>query len=291
MKEILVVSGKGGTGKTSITAALASLCKNIVLADCDVDASDLHLVLSPKVLEEHDFISGHEAVINQDKCINCGMCFNVCKFDAVKFNDIGEFYIDATACEGCGVCTWMCPKGTIEFPEALCGKWFSSETRFGPMIHAKLEIAAENSGKLVSVVRNQAKQKAVSKDKDVILIDGPPGIGCPVIASMTGADCVVLVTEPTLSAIHDMERVVKLAKHFKVEVFVCINKCDINDELTEKIEMKMKELNIEVIGKIPYDKNITEAQIKKQSIIEYLEGGTSAEIVKMYEKLKKILRI
>ncbi|MCK5128296.1 MAG: ATP-binding protein [Clostridiales bacterium] len=285
MKQILIVSGKGGTGKTSITASLASYFESLVLVDCDVDASDLYLILKPEVQQTFDFISGHTAHILQKDCTQCSMCLNVCKFDAVKVGNKGTLCIDAIDCEGCGVCIWMCPQKAIEFPESLCGQWFFSNTRHGPMVHAKLAIGAENSGKLVSEIRGYATKIAKNQKKDIILIDGPPGIGCPVIASLTGVDCVVVVTEPTLSAIHDMERIIALAKHFGISTYVCINKSDINEELTQTIKKRIKVLDVELVGEIPYDTAFTRAQVQKKSIVEYSNGKTTQCIEELAQKL------
>lgn len=291
MKEILIVSGKGGTGKTSITAALASLAKDAVLADCDVDAADLHLILNPEIISENDFISGHEAILRPDDCIGCGDCIESCRYGAIHRGDDDNIIIDPIACEGCGVCVWSCPVGAIDFPDSLCGHYYRSETRFGPMVHARLAVAAENSGKLVSVVRREATQLADKENKQVVLIDGPPGIGCPVIASMTGVDTVVLVTEPTLSGIHDMERVVSLTKHFGINVYVCINKYDVNNDLARVIEEKMESLDIPIIGRVPYDNEITAAQIERKSIVEYSHGVAAQEITKMWDKIKEIINL
>ena len=282
MKEILIVSGKGGTGKTSITASIASIIKNSVFADCDVDAADLHLVLDPKIYENHEFISGHLPYIRQDECTSCGICHDNCRFDAIKFID-EKYTVDETACEGCGVCTSFCPSNAIDFNDSLCGHWYVSNTRFGKMVHAKLKIAAENSGKLVSVVRNKAKEIATINRNDYVIIDGPPGIGCPVIASMTGVDYVMVITEPTLAGLHDMERVISLASHFKIDTYVCINKYDVNPSIAQQIKNMLSEHNIPLIGNIPYDKDITLAQINKQSVIEYSNGPASQAIQDMWQ--------
>lgn len=282
MKEILIVSGKGGTGKTSITASIASMANNSVFADCDVDAADLHLILDPKVNEEHAFISGHLPYIRQNDCISCGICQQNCRFDAIKLID-GKYIVDETACEGCGVCVAFCPSNAIDFNDSLCGHWYVSETRFGNMVHAKLKIAAENSGKLVSVVRNKAKEIANKNNNDYVIIDGPPGIGCPVIASMTGVDSVIVITEPTLSGLHDMKRVIDLAKHFKIDTYVCINKYDVNPNIGQQIKGMLSENNIPLIGIIPYDKDITAAQINKQSVVEYSNGPASQAIKDMWQ--------
>jgi len=232
MKELVIISGKGGTGKTSLMAAFASLAGNMVLCDADVDAADLHLITAPRVKERHDFQGGHTAIINQDKCTQCGICQDLCKWNAVS----DDFEVDSIACEGCGVCVYLCPEKAIDFPLNTCGEWFISDTGFGPMVHARLGIAEENSGKLVSLVRKKAKELADEKKLDLILTDGPPGVGCPVIAAIGGASGVLIVTEPTVSGKHDMERVVRLAAHFKVPAMVCVNKYDLNLDQTHAIE-------------------------------------------------------
>jgi len=233
MKELVILSGKGGTGKTTITAAFASLAENMVLCDCDVDAADLHLILKPDFNTTSDFKGGNEAVIDQDKCTECGRCIEVCRFDAV--NSI--FQVDPIACEGCGVCVDLCPEQAIDFPETICGQWYISDTRLGPMVHARLGIAQENSGKLVSLVRQEAKKIAQKKDLNLILTDGPPGVGCPVIASIGQATSILIIAEPTVSGIHDMERVGQLSRHFNIPAMILINKFDLNlDQKTEKLQ-------------------------------------------------------
>ena len=286
MREILVVSGKGGTGKTSITASLASLFGNSVLADCDVDASDLHLVLTPNIRQTTDFVSGHEAKIRPDDCTGCLKCRKACRFDAIKQDGAGSVYIDTIACEGCGVCAWICPVRAIDFKESVCGQWFFSQTRFGPLIHAKLNAGAENSGKLVSEVRFQAKFTARENGIETVLIDGPPGIGCPVIAAMTGVDFVLIVTEPTLSGMHDMERVAELARHFKAKILLCINKYDINPEIAAEMEKNAGENDIPVIGRIPYDKAVTRAQIMKKAVTELEECPARDAVERLWHSLK-----
>lgn len=284
--EIVIVSGKGGTGKTSITAAFALLAKHSIIADCDVDAANLHLILEPKVQEKHEFWSGHYATIRSYDCSECGICLEYCRFDAVKHEN-DELFIDETSCEGCGVCVYFCPEEAIDFPQRLCGEWMVSETRAGIMVHAQLGIAAENSGKLVATVRNKAKEIALNKSIPLILIDGPPGIGCPVISSITGTKLVVVVVEPTLSGLHDMERILALARHFKIPSVLCINKWDLNPDITQKIEAKAEELNVPLIGKIPYDPNITSLQIQKKSIVEE-ESQTKDIIAEMWNTLTKL---
>ncbi len=281
MKELVVISGKGGTGKTSIVAALASLAQNKVMADCDVDASDLHLILSPRIIKEEDFPGNKIAVVDKDRCIHCGDCAAQCKFDAISIN----IEIDPISCEGCGVCTYFCPEDAITLEEKKSGTWFISETDYGPMVHARLGIAEDNSGKLVTLVRKEAMKVAKEKGYELIITDGSPGIGCPVISSITGASLVLVVTEPSVSGVHDMKRVVELAQNFKIKTALCINKYDLNNENTEEIENFCKSNNIEVVGRIPYDVDFTRAQVAVKSIVEYSDGTASSEIKSMWEKL------
>ncbi len=291
MKEIVVISGKGGTGKTSIVAAFANLAKNAVFADCDVDAADLHLVLEPKVKQTSDFSGGKQASIVTEKCIGCGKCKELCKFNAINFdgpaNDtVGKtFTVDPISCEGCKVCVEFCPADAIEFNDSINGQWFISDTRFGTMVHAKLGIAEENSGKLVSLIRKETKRIAKEQNKDLIIIDGSPGIGCPVIASITGADLVLIITEPTLSGKHDLERVAELAIGFKIPVLVAINKFDLNPDMAEQIEKDVLKRNIKVVGKIRYDKAFTKAQIMKCSVVEYTGGAVTEDITALWRNV------
>jgi len=293
MKELVVISGKGGTGKTSIVASFAALAKKKVLADCDVDAADLHLILQPRNVHSELFTGGKEAVVREDECIGCGTCSNLCRFDAVTLNngngDIPKASIDPIACDGCGVCVKFCPENAIELREKTSGEWFISETTYGPMVHAKLGIAEENSGKLVTLVRFHAKKVAYDNGCDTVIIDGSPGIGCPVIASITAASLVLAVTEPTLSGLHDLERVVNLAGHFKIPVAVCINKYDINTEMAERIEKFCLEQKLKVVGKIPYDPVVTRAQLAKVSVVEYSGAPVALEIKKMWREINYIL--
>ncbi len=288
MTELVIISGKGGTGKTSILASFAALAGNAVFADCDVDAADLHLILNPTIQSRNVFSSGHEAVIRQVDCTQCGECYDVCRFDAVIKSEShsGElkFTVDPFSCEGCGVCVWFCPVKAIDFPECVCGEWYVSDTRFGPMVHARLGIAAENSGKLVSLVRREAKKIADEGGRDLVLVDGPPGIGCPVIASITGSDAAIVVTEPTLSGRHDLERVMELTRHFQIPVYVCINKWDINPEMTESVESDAVEAGAVLLGRIPYDREVTNAQIRGVSVVEHGKGPASESIRGVWEK-------
>ena len=291
MKELVVISGKGGTGKTSIVAAFAALAKNAVLADCDVDAADLHLVLEPKVVRTNDFSGGKRATIVTEKCIGCGKCQELCRFDAIHLNgeanDVVEktFVIDPVSCEGCKVCVEFCPAEAIEFNDSINGQWFISDTRFGPMVHAKLGIAEENSGKLVTVIRKEAKKIAQEQKKDLLIVDGSPGIGCPVIASITGADMVLVVTEPTLSGRHDLDRVSELTANFGIKTLVCVNKADINQQLTGQISEEAGRRGLKVIGKIPYDEAFTRAQIIKASVIEYTGGSITEQIKALWRQV------
>lgn len=265
MKELIVISGKGGTGKTSLVAAFASLAQGTILCDADVDAADLHLIMNPTIQEAHDFQSGHTAVIDQDRCTQCGICIEMCRWNAIS----DDFIIDAIECEGCGVCVHFCPEQAIMFPVNTSGQWFISETRYGPMVHARLGIAEENSGKLVTLVRQQARQKAEIRGLGMILTDGPPGVGCPVIASIGGATAVLIVTEPTVSGQHDMQRVHQLALHFRVPAMICINKADLNPEKSMEIEQYAAFQNLTFLGRIPFDVNMTQSMVQGQTIFEY----------------------
>jgi MinD superfamily P-loop ATPase len=282
MRELVILSGKGGTGKTSITAAFASLAKNMVMCDADVDAADLHLILEPDFKKTTNFIGGHEAVIIPEKCTQCGRCIELCRFDAIK----DTFEVDPIECEGCGVCFDLCPEQAIDFPETICGQWYISDTRFGPMVHARLGIAQENSGKLVSLVRQEARKLAKQKKLDLILTDGPPGIGCPVIASIGQATALLIIAEPTVSGIHDMERVGQLSKHFNIPAMVCINKYDLNPDQTKKIETLAKEAHIDVVGKISFDQIFTESMIQAKTIFEYHKDSQARiEVRKVWDNI------
>lgn len=295
LKELVVISGKGGTGKTSIVAAFSALTRDAVIADCDVDAADLHLILEPNIKQTYNFSGGKLASVDTKKCIGCGQCENVCNFGAPAFNGPANetvektYTIDPIACEGCGVCVEFCPVDAIKFEDTVNGQWFVSESRFGPFIHARLGIAEENSGKLVTLIRKQAKIIAKNKNKNLIIVDGSPGIGCPVIASISGADMVLVVTEPTISGRHDLNRVVELTNHFKIPTAVCINKYDINTKIAEDIEKETKEKKLKFLGKIPYDIAITKAQIKAKSIIEYSDNHLTKQIISLWKKITKFL--
>jgi len=286
MKQLVIISGKGGTGKTIITASLSALAENKVMADCDVDAADLHLLLHPEIKERHDFSSGKTAIIDKKFCDRCGKCIAVCRFEAIT----DGFKINPISCEGCGVCFHVCPKKAIRMEDNLSGEWFVSETKYGPMVHAKLGIAEENSGKLVTLVRQKAKVIAEEGNYDWVIIDGAPGIGCPVIASIAGADLILVVTEPTLSGIHDMERVVKLARHFNIKTAVSINKFDINLDMSQRIEDYCQANDIPLFGKIPFDTRVVEALVNGKSIVEYARNReVSSRIKGVWEKVQKEL--
>ena len=291
MKEVVVISGKGGTGKTSIVASFAALAKNAVIADCDVDAADLHLVLEPDVKQTSDFSGGKQAFIVAEKCVGCGKCEEVCRFDAITFNGpvndavAKTFTVDPISCEGCKVCVQFCPADAIEFNDSINGQWFISDTRFGTMVHARLGIAEENSGKLVTLIRKEAKRIAAEEKKNLLIVDGSPGIGCPVIASITGADIVLVVTEPTLSGKHDLGRVAELAVGFNIPTLIAINKFDLNPDMAGQIEEVGRKRNIKVVGKIRYDKAFTKAQIMKCSVVEYTGGAVSQDVKALWRNV------
>ena len=276
MKELIVISGKGGTGKTSLMGAFSSLAENKVLCDADVDAADLHLIMNPEVIRRADFQSGNRAVINKELCTECDLCREMCHFKAIS----ADYIVSPINCEGCGVCVYFCPEKAIDFPENTCGEWFVSDTRFGPMVHARLGIAEENSGKLVTLVRQEARKIAEEKNLDLILTDGPPGVGCPVIASIGGASAVLIVTEPTVSGKHDMERVAQLADHFKIPAMICVNKFDLNLELTREIENYAEEKGLSCLGRIPFDPVFTKAMIQAQTVFEYDGQSTVGEAIR-----------
>ncbi|MCK5271345.1 MAG: ATP-binding protein [Sedimentisphaerales bacterium] len=296
MKELVVISGKGGTGKTSIVASFAALAKNKALADCDVDAADLHLVLEPEIEHTEDFSGGKQARIITDKCNRCGRCYEVCRFEAVKRTSDPDdeaagvdYRIDPISCEGCGVCVRACPVDAIAFEPAINGQWFRSQTRCGPMVHARLGIAEENSGKLVSLVRNEARKIAEEQGLEMVIIDGSPGIGCPVIASITGADMVLVVTEPTQSGQHDLQRVMELTRHFGIKTMVCINKWDLNAEMAGKIEDQVRQEGVAMAGNVRYDNAFTQSQINKLSVVEYTDNGVAGDIRKLWENVFQVL--
>ena len=287
MNELLVISGKGGTGKTSLVAAFAALTEHKVLCDADVDAADLHLIMAPSVKEQHDFQAGYTAAIKADRCTGCGTCRDLCRFDAISDN----YVVDPTACEGCGVCVHFCPEKAVDFVLNTCGQWFVSDTRFGPMVHARLGIAEENSGKLVTLIRQEARSLAEDVGQSLILTDGPPGVGCPVIAAIGGVDGVLLVTEPTVSGIHDMQRVVELAAHFHVPVMICVNKWDLNPDMTSKIESYAREQGSSIAGNIPFDPIFTTSMVQGKTIFE-TDGSSEAgeAVISVWKKVLSMLK-
>ena len=284
MKEIVILSGKGGTGKTTIAGSFAALAKKKVMVDCDVDAADLHLLLQPVTTESREFWSGQYAVIDEGRCTQCGLCEKACRFAA-----IGSYRVDPLACEGCRFCYHLCPEGAIAMQEKLAGHWFTSDTRYGPLVHARLGVAQENSGKLVTQVRREARVIAEKQGLDYILSDGPPGIGCPVISSLSGVNLALLVTEPTLSGMHDLDRIVNLCRHFGVPALVCINKYDINEENTSHIEKYCRDNRADVISKIPFDNVVTEALVRRLPVVEYSHDGVSCQVEKLWQTVLQFL--
>jgi len=278
MKQLVILSGKGGTGKTSVAAALAHLASEempIVLADADVDAANLELVLAPIKLEEHVFMGGQVAVIDPQLCQLCGRCFEVCRFDAILPGE-DTYRVDALACEGCASCVYQCPEDAIHVEEQQAGLWFRSDTRFGPLFHAHLFAAQENSGKLVTLVKQQGRLLALDEGRKLLIVDGPPGIGCPVISANAGADLALLVTEPTVSGVHDLERILGTVRHFRVPALVLINKADVNPERAAEIEAYCRAENIDLVGKLPYDTVVTEAMVRGQPVTAYQPDGPMA---------------
>ena len=307
LKELLVISGKGGTGKTSLVGAFAVLADNKVLADCDVDAADLHLVLGPKIRETKEFYGSKKAVLDRERCDGCGVCVNVCRFGAISIDNSrrsnmagATIRIDPLSCEGCAVCFHACPQGAITMVDNLSGHWFISDTEYGPLVHAKLGVAEENSGKLVTQVRREARSIAEERGLDYIITDGPPGIGCPVISSISGVDLALIVTEPTVAGSHDMERILQLARHFDVNAVVCINKYDLDETKAEEIERYCRDNGIRVIGKIPFDEEVVSALAKGMPVVTPLgtadrsadrkEGKASAAIRRIWTEVLSCLK-
>jgi MinD superfamily P-loop ATPase len=288
MKQVVVISGKGGTGKTSLVASLAMLAEHTVLADCDVDAADLHLVVRPTLVSRHDFSGSQRASIDGDRCVNCDTCEDVCRFDAIA-TDLLPRSVDPIACEGCGVCAWFCAEDAIDLVHVIDGEWYFSETRVGPMVHARLEAAGENSGRLVSLLRTEARTVAANRNLDLVIIDGAPGIGCPVIASITGSDLAVVVTEPTLSGLHDLDRVLQLTAHFRIPTTIVVNRYDINEKMTSRIETHATRLGAGLLGRIRYDRAVTQAQIEGLSVVEHSHGGAAADIAEVWRNLQESL--
>lgn len=285
MKELVVISGKGGTGKTSLVASFAALARSAVIADCDVDAPDLHIVLNPIVQRLEPFSASKTAVIDADLCLDCGTCRSLCHFEAIGPDGV----VNKIACEGCGVCAHFCPAGAIEMRKRISGEWYRSNTRLGPMVHARIGIAEGNSGLLVSLVREQALKFAEAEGRSLVIIDGPPGTGCPVIASMKGANLVLVVTEPTVSGIHDLKRALELADHFGTPALVCINKWDLNPEVTEEIKVFCRAHSVPVVGTIPYSEVFTDAQLAGLSVVEYASGPVVGAVVELWARVSEMV--
>lgn len=284
MKQLVVLSGKGGTGKTSVAAALAHLASlgplsgRIVLADADVDAANLELLLEPEMRESEEFRGAKCAVIDQDRCTSCGRCVEVCRFDAV-LESAGRFTVDEVACEGCAACLHQCPAGCIALEERKAGEFFASDSRFGPVYHAELVPGQENSGKLVTLVKQRARLRALDEKRELLLADGPPGIGCPVISAASGADFALIVAEPTVSGVHDMERVLETADHFRVKSLVCINKADIYPQGAARIAAFCRERGVPVVGSIPYDDAIPAAMVAGYPVTAFRPQSEAAQSI------------
>jgi MinD superfamily P-loop ATPase len=284
VKEIVVLSGKGGTGKTTVLGCLAVLASSKVLVDCDVDAADLHLLLNPIPRQENEFRSGVKARADSDLCIGCGTCEELCQFGAVSINAIA--HIDTLSCEGCGVCAHFCPEQAISLDENHCGSWFISDTQHGPLVHAQLFAGEENTGKLVALVKRKARELAEANRAEFILIDGAPGIGCPVIASLSNTDAILVVTEPTQSGWHDLERVLDLAVHFKIQSYVCLNKWDLHPGIADEIEASCKGRNVEILGRIPFDPAVVSSHIKGLPLVSNNNGPAATAICGIWEQLQ-----
>jgi MinD superfamily P-loop ATPase len=295
MKELTVISGKGGTGKTSVVSSFAALASDAVVVDCDVDAPDLHLVLEPTPVQQRPFVGGQLARIDAARCTGCGRCAEVCRFDAVRCNGPAKqakpssYTIDPLSCEGCRVCVEICPEKAIESLPATNGEWFISRTRHGPMVHAQLGVAEDNSGKLVSLLRQQARALAQREQRELLICDGPPGIACPVIASLTGTSLVLIVIEPTLSGLHDFERVLELVEHFGLPAIACINKFDVSVKMAERIAATAAHHGVDVIGRIPYDRAVVEAQLCSTSVVEHGDGSASSALREIWQSVKQRL--
>ena len=284
--EIVVISGKGGTGKTTLTACFAQLADKAVVSDCDVDAADLHLLLDPKPTAEGDFVGGILVEIDPEVCVRCGKCAEHCRFDAIAQTDDGAYVVDVTACEGCGVCGIVCPTDATRSHDAVNGRWFVSETRFGPMSHAMLGLAEENSGRLVTLVRDLAVELAGREPvAERVVIDGSPGTGCPVIASLSGARYAVAVTEPTVSGLHDLKRILDLTRHFRVRTGVIVNKADLNADMAARIEAASLEAGADYLGDLPYDPAFTQAQLQRQTLLEAAEGPTAEQVREVWGRV------
>jgi MinD superfamily P-loop ATPase len=288
MRELVVISGKGGTGKTSLVAAFAHLAQPAILCDLDVDAPDLHLIAEPSVRRRGPFLSGHVAEIDTATCKGCGTCAEVCAYGAIREME-GRFVVETNHCEGCKVCVALCPEQAIEFPDRLCGTWYESDTRFGPMVHALLDPGLENSGKLVTLLKAKAREQAAKLSLSLILSDGAPGIGCPVISSLSQASLVLLVTEPTPSGLHDLERVAELCRHFRIPTTVLINKADLSVEYQAAIHAFCSSRNIPVVGHLPHDSAVTAAMVRGQAVTEGPATPFGAKVRQIWSELQPLL--
>jgi len=292
MKQIVILSGKGGTGKTTVAAALAHLASQevpVVFADADVDAANLELVLDPTVQERHDFASGKLAAVDAELCTGCDICAQVCRYDAIA--PAGEpgrsaYAVDAIACEGCAACFYQCPAGAIRLKVPVAGQWFRSDTRFGPLFHAHLFAGQENSGKLVTLVKQQGRLRALDEGREYLIVDGPPGIGCPVISASAGADLALLVVEPTVSGVHDLERVLGTTNHFGIPALAVINKVDVNPRRADEIAAFCQAQGIEVAGRIPYDDVVTEAMVQGLPVTVFEDGAVTAELRWVWQRVR-----
>jgi MinD superfamily P-loop ATPase len=299
VKQLVILSGKGGTGKTSLAAAFAHLAHDgpspiqAVLADADVDAANLELVLHPHRLETHDFTGGAVAVIDPEGCQGCGICVQVCRFDAViSAGGDGEYHVDPIACDGCVACVYQCPEQAIRMQLQIAGQWHKSDSRYGPLFHADLRPAQENSGKLVTLVKQQARLLALDKNYPLVIVDGPPGVGCPVISAAVGADLVLIVTEPSAAGIHDMQRILQTIAHFRLPALVCINKADIYPAGTEQIRAYCQQNNVQVVGQIPFDESVLQAMLVGEPVTAYqIDARSSQAIIKVWENVMKSVSI
>ncbi len=305
MKQLVILSGKGGTGKTSVTAAFAHLASQnglagkVVLADADVDAANLELVLQPRLFEQQDFKGGKVAVINQDTCVSCGDCQAVCRFDAIlpphpqpiSQGEMGGYRVDPIACDGCAACVYQCPTQSISMHEQVAGKFYFSESRYGPLYHANLFPGQENSGKLVTLVKQRARLNALDENRELVIVDGPPGIGCPVISAVSGADLALIVAEPTVSGVHDMRRILQTVQHFGVRALVCVNKADIYPAGAEEVEAFCRGNGIETVGRIPFDLTVARAMVAGEAVTAFQpEAPASVAIRQVWERVLQSLR-
>lgn len=284
MAEIVVLSGKGGTGKTTLTGAFAALGRDLVLADADVDAANLHLLLEPTILEQEPFFGSRLPVVDMEKCTRCGVCTDLCRFGAITHG-----VVDETACEGCAMCFNACPVQAVTLHERLSGYIYTASTPYGPFVYGKLGVGQENSGKLVVRVKEKARQLAAETGRKYLLIDGPPGIGCSVIASLSGADLVLLVTEPTAAGRHDLTRILELARHFGVRVALCINKADLDEEMSTVIEAYSREEGVAFLGRIPFTREIVRAQAARRPVTEGTVGTVARAVQQIWEGVLGLL--